>query len=78
VELALMILGRLSPSAAWLEYLTILSAYEPTKLSLGLVKDPTAHWPMFWQHSGVLFGLGALLWVVAATIFCRRDVPAPL
>jgi ABC-2 type transport system permease protein len=78
VELAFMILGRLSPSAAWLENLTILSAYEPTKLTLGLVRDPAAHWPMFWQHNGVLFGLGALLWVVAATIFCRRDVPAPL
>jgi ABC-2 type transport system permease protein len=78
VELAFMILGRLSPSAAWLENLTILSAYEPTKLTLGVVRDPAANWPMFWQHNGMLFGLGALLWVVAATVFCRRDVPAPL
>lgn len=78
VELAFMILGRLSPSAAWLANLTILSAYEPTKLTLELSRNPAAHWPMFWQHNGVLFGLGALLWAVAATIFCRRDVPAPL
>jgi ABC-2 type transport system permease protein len=78
VELAFMILGRLSPSAAWLENLTILSAYEPTKLTLGLARDPATLWLTFWQHNAVLFGLGAILWIAAATLFCRRDVPAPL
>jgi ABC-2 type transport system permease protein len=78
VELAFMILSRLSPSVAWLENLTILSAYEPTKLALGIARDPAGHWPMFWQHNGALFGLGALLWIIATAIFCDRDVPAPL
>jgi ABC-type transport system involved in multi-copper enzyme maturation permease subunit len=78
VELAFMIVGRLSPSAAWLERLTILSAYEPTKLTLGMAREAAAHWPMFWQHNAALFGLGTLLWIIAAAIFCRRDVQAPL
>jgi ABC-2 type transport system permease protein len=78
VELALMILARISPSVAWMENLTILSAYEPTMLTLGLVGDPAAHWPLFWQYNAWLFGLGALMWTAASAIFCHRDVPAPL
>jgi ABC-type transport system involved in multi-copper enzyme maturation permease subunit len=78
VELALMIIGRLSPSAAWLEWLTILSAYEPTFLTLGLNRDAATHWPLFWQYNAWLFGLGAAGLALAAAFFCHRDVPAPL
>ncbi len=78
VELALMILARISPSVAWMEHLTILSAYEPTMLTIGLAKDAAENWPLFWQYNAWLFGLGAGLWTAAAAIFCHRDVPAPL
>ncbi|HMP08415.1 MAG TPA: ABC transporter permease subunit [Lacipirellulaceae bacterium] len=78
IELALMIVGRLAPEAKWLERLTILSAYEPTLLTLGLDRDPATHWPLFWQYNAWLVGLGLLLWLAAAVRFCRRDVPAPL
>jgi ABC-2 type transport system permease protein len=78
VELALMIIARLSPSVAWMDRFTILSAYEPTMLSLGIAHEPATHGPLFWEYNAVLFGLGAALWGAATAIFCRRDVPAPL
>jgi hypothetical protein len=82
IELALMILSRISPSAnwdaRWLEKTTFLSAYEPTLLTIGLARDPAANWPVFWQYNGWLLGLGALALAVATITFCRRDVPAPL
>ena len=78
VELTLMIIARLSPDLKWLEWLTILSAYEPTVLTLGIVREPASTWPMFWQYNACLAGLGALALGSAAAIFCHRDVPAPL
>ena len=63
---------------AWLKKLSFLSAYEPTILTIGLHSEPEAHWAMFWQYNGLLLGLGALALIVATTIFCNRDVPAPL
>ncbi len=78
VQLALMIVARISQQFGWMEWLTILTAYEPTLLTLGLQRDPAAFWPMFWQYNGCLFGLGAMLLALGAAVFCRRDVPAPL
>jgi ABC-type transport system involved in multi-copper enzyme maturation permease subunit len=78
VELALMLIARISPSVHWLENLTILSAYEPTLLALGLEHKSAEYWPLFWQYNAWLFGLGAALWGAGTTIFCRRDLPAPL
>jgi ABC-type transport system involved in multi-copper enzyme maturation permease subunit len=78
VNLAAMILSRLSPSAEWLQNFTVFSTYEPTMLAINLARDAEHAWPLFWQYNAVLVGLGAALWGAAATIFCRRDVPAPL
>lgn len=78
VQLALMIVARLSPRAEWLEWLTILSAYEPTLLAIGLDREPEEYGTLFWQYNAWLFGLGAGMWSAAAMLFCHRDVPAPL
>jgi hypothetical protein len=78
VELALMIVSRISASSEWLGNFTYMSAYEPTFLTIGVTRDGATHWPIFWQYNLCLFGLGAALLAAAATIFCRRDVPAPL
>lgn len=78
VELALTIVARLSPSAAWLENATILTAYEPTLLAVGLHRNPAEHWPLFLQYNAWLYGLGGGLWAAATGIFCHRDLPAPL
>ncbi|MBA4105447.1 MAG: hypothetical protein C0485_06785 [Pirellula sp.] len=78
VELMLMIIGRLNDRFAWMNRLTILSVYEPTLLTIGLNRDPSVYWPLFWQYNATLLGLGVAALALAATIFCRRDVPAPL
>ena len=78
VELTLMIMSRLSDRFEWLQWFTILTAYEPTLLTIGIEREPGAAWPQFWQYNAVLFGLGGLLLAAATAIFCRRDVPAPL
>lgn len=78
VELALMIVSRISPNARWLERFTFLTAYDPTFLTLGMVRDPAAHWPLFWEYNLWLYGLGAALLAAGTAIFCYRDVPAPL
>jgi ABC-2 type transport system permease protein len=78
VELALMIVSRISESSEWLGNFTYMTTYEPTFLTIGMVRDPAAHWPLFWQYNLVLFALGLGLFAAATIIFCRRDVPAPL
>lgn len=78
VELAVMIVSRLAPAAAWMGYLTIFTVYEPTKLTIEVANEPATAWITFWQYNAWLAGLGALSWLAATTIFCRRDVPAPL
>jgi ABC-type transport system involved in multi-copper enzyme maturation permease subunit len=78
IELALMIVSRIAPSANWLGYATYMTLYEPTKLSIGVARDPAAYWPLFWQYNLGLLGLGLALLAAAAALFCRRDVPAPL
>ncbi len=78
VEITCKILGLIASNMAWLKKFSFLSAYEPTLLTIGLVKEPAEYWPLFWQYNGILLGLGALAFVISAAIFCNRDVPAPL
>jgi ABC-2 type transport system permease protein len=78
VQIAFMIIGRVSEQFRWMRWSTILSAYEPTLLTLALHREPDKFWPMFYQYNAWLFGLGGLLLALSAVIFCRRDVPAPL
>lgn len=78
IQLALMILGRLTTQYQWFEKLTILSAYEPTRLTLALAAEKPGAWASLVTCNAVLLALGAGCWALAATLFCRRDVPAPL
>jgi ABC-2 type transport system permease protein len=78
IELALAIVSRVSARFQWMRWLTILAAYEPTMLTLGIDRDPAQYWPLYWQYHAVLFGLAALLFALSAAIFNHRDVPAPL
>ena len=78
LEITCKILGLLSTNLAWLKKLTFLSLYEPTQLTIGLQSDPDHYGPLLWQYSGALIGLGIAAIAVAAAIFCKRDVPAPL
>lgn len=77
-EVTCKILGLIASKVAWLKKFSFLSAYEPTWLTIGLVKEPAEYWPKYWQFNGLLLGLGLLSFLIASVIFCRRDVPAPL
>jgi len=73
IELILKIIARLSPDLHWLVYTTYLGAFEP-----GWFLDEFNGWTLAWQYSGLLFGLGLVCYTIAAVIFSRRDLPAPL
>jgi len=78
LQVAFKIVSLLSPRFAWLKKWSFLSAYEPTLLTVGVVDNPDKYVPMFWQYNLVLVGLGLAALALAALVFCRRDVPAPL
>lgn len=77
-QLTLMIVAMLAPRFAWMRWTTILTAYDPTALTVGLINEPELHTALFWQYNTLLYGLGLLGLCGAAVVFCRRDVPAPL
>jgi ABC-2 type transport system permease protein len=75
----------------WLIYLTFLGAYEPLQWVSISVYEPSQLWALVLtgeegQWSGVgplgcnlaLLLMGTACYVGACTIFCRRDLPAPL
>jgi len=78
IEMACRIMGMMSPKVAWLKKISFLSAYEPTLLTTGMIKDSATHVPLQWQYNGILIGLGLTSLAIGTAIFCRRDVPAPL
>lgn len=74
VELLIKIIARLAPKLDWLMYCTVLGAFQPQKL----VVEPARAWELSLRYDGVLVGLGLACYLLAAVIFSRRDVPAPL
>lgn len=78
IEIAFQVVSRLADRFEWMRWLTILTAYEPTLLTLAIERDGPERWAMFWQYNGCLIGLGVALLATSAVIFCHRDVPAPL
>lgn len=74
LSLVVQILARMAPPLNWLKYFTFLAAYEPQVL----ISDPASAWSLSMQYDGLLLGLGIGAYLLAAAIFCRRDIPAPL
>jgi ABC-2 type transport system permease protein len=86
VSMILMVMARGAPGWEWLGYFSFFNAFEPQRL----VAKPAIAWQFWvaqpgggWQLGGlgydsILVGLGLAGYGVAATIFCRRDLPAPL
>lgn len=74
VELILKIVARLAPKLEWLMYCTVLGAFQPQVL----VVEPHRAWQLSLRYDGTLIGLGLACYIVAAVVFCRRDVPAPV
>ncbi|HEY2841044.1 MAG TPA: ABC transporter permease subunit [Pirellulales bacterium] len=73
-QLVFKMMGQTIAWFKWLLNFTFLTACEPQKL---IVESERA-WTLSWQYDGVLIGLGMACYVVAALVFCNRDLPAPL
>jgi len=74
----LSILPAVAPVAGeerhWLEYLSFMSSFEPIKM----VADPAGAWVLSRDYDGTLIGIALAAYVLAAVVFCRRDLPAPV
>ena len=85
VSMVLKIIGRAAKGWEELTYASFFTPFEPQ----ALVGVRGRAWT-FWIESGdsfalgglgydsILIGLGLVFYVVAAVVFCRRDLPAPL
>ena len=68
---------------AWVKWTTMISAFQPQILTYRFwpeefLTGPGGSWEMLWHYDGTLIGIGAVCYIAAAIIFCRRDLPAPL
>jgi len=73
-QLVFKMMGQTLPRFKWLLNFTFLTACEPQNL----IVNTESSWTLSWQYDGTLIGLGLACYVVAAVIFCNRDLPAPL
>ena len=84
LEIVLALVSISAPEAwAWVRWTTFISAYQPQVLSFRFWPDVLANnadlsWRLLWHYNGSLLALGAICYAIAALVFCRRDLPAPL
>jgi len=94
ISLLLKLLGQAIREVAWLQYLSIFTAYEPQKFVDMAVHRPEMVWSIAWFESvdsrrpgyelgalgynAILLAIGAVSYVAAGIAFQRRDLPAPL
>lgn len=74
LQFILKIISRMVPKLEWLSRWTFHGAYLPQLL----VNKPEQAWELSLRLDGILIGLGLACFGLAAAIFCRRDLPAPL
>ena len=74
VQLILKIVSRAHEDLNFLAYLTFFGSFEPAVLGSG-VGDVIE---LSLRYDGTLIGLGILAFFGASSVFCRRDLPAPL
>ena len=88
-QLVMFGLGKAAPSLSWLLSMSFFSCYKPQKMTSMVASDGlTAPWSLTSIPSecampalfypAILLGLGLSFYIAAATIFTRRDLPAPL
>lgn len=74
LELVLKIVARLANDFHWLMNFTFLGAFDPQ----AMIIDAENAWTISLWHDGILIGSGLVAYLVAAVIFARRDLPAPI
>jgi ABC-2 type transport system permease protein len=91
VMIVVKLLGQTIDEVAWLQYLSIFTAYEPQKfVSIGK-HEPAMGWALVMQdaegqfkelgplgYNLVMVGCGVISYALAGIAFQRRDLPAPL
>jgi ABC-2 type transport system permease protein len=91
VMIVVKLLGQTISEVAWLQYLSIFTAYEPQKFVSVGVHEPARAWALVMRdaegqfkelgplgYNLVMVGCGAVFYALAGVIFQRRDLPAPL
>lgn len=74
VQLIIKVVSRASPKLQWLAQWTFFGAFEPSVLATA--KEDMLSLSL--QYNGILLGMGLAAYALAALVFCRRDLPAPL
>jgi hypothetical protein len=74
VQLIVKLIARMVPDWEWLMRYTFVGAYQPQMM----VTQADEAWALSLRYDGVLLVMGAAAFALAAAIFCRRDLPAPL
>lgn len=74
VSLLTKLVGRMSGTFAWVGSLSVFELYEPQRLVSGTADA----WLLAARYDGLLLGVGLTAYALGATIFSRRDLPAPL
>lgn len=91
IQMIFKVLGRAFESTSFLQYLSILTAYEPQRLVYIAVDLPEQNWA-WWLAQGekhpsmagpllyyvTLLGIGIGSYIAAGVVFQKRDLPAPL
>jgi len=91
ISIVLKLLGQTIAEVAWLQRLSLFTAYEPQKFISIAVHEPAHVWSVaLYGSSGnfvepgplgynlIMLGVGAVSCLAAGIVFHRRDLPAPL
>jgi ABC-2 type transport system permease protein len=91
LQMIFKVLGRAFTSTWFFEYCSMLTAYEPQRLTYFALNLPEFNWSWWLPKTGdrpamsgpltyysVLLGLGLAGYLAAGVVFHRRDLPAPL
>ena len=91
ITMILKIVGLAFESLSWLKQLSLFTAYEPQKFIALAVKSPAETWTWLrcapdgtlldlggLGYNAILLGVALASYALAAIIFHRRDLPAPL
>jgi len=91
VMLVLKILGQAIDEVAWMQQLSVFTAYEPQKFISIAAHEPAQNWALTLPASRngtaglgplganlILLAIGAASYLAAGVVFHKRDLPAPL
>jgi ABC-2 type transport system permease protein len=91
VMIIVKLLGQAINEVAWLQYLSIFTAYEPQKFVSIALHEPAMAWALAMRdaegqfkelgplgYNLVMVGSGVVCYALAGVVFGRRDLPAPL